>query len=97
MASQITGVSIVCTTVCSGADQRKHQRSTAVAFVKRLHWLPVNSPHKGPVTRKMFLFDDVIMLTPNLAASKDSCRLMNKGPHVLTTPPVASLDASLTL
>ena len=22
----------------------------------------VNSPHKGPVTRKMFLFDDVIML-----------------------------------
>ena len=22
---------------------------------------PVNSPHKGPVTRKMFLFDDVIM------------------------------------
>ena len=24
------------------------------------HW-PVNSPHKGPVTRQMFLFDDVIM------------------------------------
>ena len=23
---------------------------------------PVNSPHKGPVTRKMFPFDDVIML-----------------------------------
>ena len=25
MASQITGVSIVCLTLCSGADQRKHQ------------------------------------------------------------------------
>ena len=24
---------------------------------------PVNSPHKGPVTRKMFPFDDVIMLS----------------------------------
>ena len=28
MASQITGDSIVCSTVCSGADQRKHQSST---------------------------------------------------------------------
>ena len=27
IASQITGVSIVCSTVCSGADQRKHQSS----------------------------------------------------------------------
>ena len=26
-----------------------------------IHRWPVNSPHKGPVTRKMFLFDDVIM------------------------------------
>ena len=25
MASQITGMSIVCSTTCSGADQRKHQ------------------------------------------------------------------------
>ena len=27
---------------------------------------PVNSPHKGPVTRKMFPFDDVIMCNPVL-------------------------------
>ena len=27
---------------------------------------PVNSPHKGPVTRKMFPFDDVIMLAGKL-------------------------------
>ena len=26
-----------------------------------IHRSPVNSPHKGPVTRKMFQFDDVIM------------------------------------
>ena len=43
-----------------GADQRKHQSSASLAFV-RVHRSPVNSPHKGPVTRKMFPFDDVIM------------------------------------
>ena len=32
MASQITGVSIVCSTVCSGADQRNHQSSASLAF-----------------------------------------------------------------
>ena len=47
----------VYSTVYSGADQRKHQSSTSLAFVR---W-PVNSTHKGPVTRKMFPFDDVIM------------------------------------
>ena len=63
MTSQITGVSIVHLTVCSGADQRKHQSSASLAFVRGLHTWPVNSPHKGPVTRKMFPFDDVIMST----------------------------------
>ena len=33
MASQITGVLIVYPTVCSGADQRKHQSPTSLAFV----------------------------------------------------------------
>ena len=32
MASQITGISIVYLTICSGADQRKHQSSTSLAF-----------------------------------------------------------------
>ena len=62
MASQITGVSIVYSTVCSGADQRKHQSSASLALVRGIHQSPVNSPHKGPVTRKMFPFDDVIMV-----------------------------------
>ena len=33
----------------------------SVAFVLGIHYWPVNSPHKGPVTRKMFPFDDIIM------------------------------------
>ena len=61
MASQIPGASIVYSAVCSGADQSKHQSSASLAFVRGIHWWPVNSPHKGPVTRKMFPFDDVIM------------------------------------
>ena len=45
-----------------GADQRKHQSSMSLAFVRGIHRWPVNSPHKGPVTRKMFPFDDIIMI-----------------------------------
>ena len=61
MASQITSLTIVYSTVYSDADQRKHQSSASLAFVGGIHRWPVNSPHKGPVTRKIFPFDDVIM------------------------------------
>ena len=61
MASQITSLTIVYSTVYSGAYQSKHQISASLAFVWGLHRGPVNSPHKWPVTRKMFPFDDVIM------------------------------------
>ena len=61
MASQMTSLTIVCSTVYSGADQRKHQSSVSLAFVRGIHRWPMNSPHKGPVTRKIFPFDDVIM------------------------------------
>ena len=44
-----------------GTDQRKNQSFASLAFVWEIHRWPVNSPHKGPVTRKMFPFDDVIM------------------------------------
>ena len=40
MTSQITGISIVCLTVCSGADQRKHQSSASLTFVRRIHDVP---------------------------------------------------------
>ena len=69
MASQMTGVSIGCSTVCSASDQRLHQSSASLAFVRGIHWWPVNSPHKGPVTRNMFLFDGVIMISPYPGAS----------------------------
>ena len=58
MASQITSLTIVYSTVYSGADQRKHQSSASLAFVRGIHQWPVNSPHKGPVTRKTFFFCD---------------------------------------
>ena len=61
MASQITSLAIVYSTVYSGADQSKHQSSASLAFVWEIHRGPVNFPHKWPVTRKMFPFDDVIM------------------------------------
>ena len=61
IASQITSLTIVCLTVNSGIDQSKHQSSASLAFVKGIHRRPVNSPYKGPVMRKMFPFDDVIM------------------------------------
>ena len=54
MASQITSLTIVYSTVHSGVDQRKHQTSASLTFVRGIHWSPVNSPHKGPVTRKCF-------------------------------------------
>ena len=60
-ASQITSLTIVYSIVYSGVDQRKYQSSASLAFVRGIHRRPVNSPHKWPVTRKKFPFDDVIM------------------------------------
>ena len=39
-----------------GADQSKHQSSKSLAFMRGIHRWPVNSQHKGPVTRKMFIW-----------------------------------------
>ena len=61
IASQITSRTIVYSTVNSDADQRKHQSSASLAFVRGIHLWPVISTHKWPVTRKLFPFDDVIM------------------------------------
>ena len=61
IASQITSLTIVYSTVYSDPDQRKHQSSESLAFVRGINRGPVNSPHKWPVTQKMFPFDDIIM------------------------------------
>ena len=62
MATEITSLTIVYSTVYAGTDQRK----ASPAFVRGIHRWPVISPHKGSVTRKMFPFDDVIMQFDNL-------------------------------
>ena len=74
---QITGVSIVC----SGAYQRKHKSCTSLAFVRGIHRWPVNSPHKGPVTWKIFPFDDVIM-SKDLTKLHAGCFLIETEWHI---------------
>ena len=54
IVSQITSITIVCSTVYPGAKRRKHQSFASLAFVWRTHRWMVNSPHKGPATRKCF-------------------------------------------
>ena len=66
LASQITSLTVVYSIVYSGVNQRKHQSSASLAFVREIHRGPVNFPHKWPVTRKMFPFDDVIMMLTHI-------------------------------
>ena len=67
IASQITSLTIVYSIAYSDADHRKHQSSASLAFVGGIHQGPVNSPHKWPVTWKMFPFHDVIMIHCEIA------------------------------
>ena len=61
LASKITSVSIVYSTVCPGADQRKHQSPASLTFVRGIHWWLVYFPNKGPVTQKVYPLHDVII------------------------------------
>ena len=63
LAFRITSLTIVYSNVYSDADQRKRQSPASLAFLRRIQRGPVNFPHKWPVTRKMFPFEDVIMLS----------------------------------
>ena len=67
MASQITSLTIVYSTVSSGADQRKHQSSGPLAFVRGIHGWPVNSPHKWPEN-----VDNVIMPPINNSLTREN-------------------------
>ena len=62
IASQITSLTVIYSTVYSDADQDKHQKLRVTGLCVGNSPGPVNSPHKGPVTRKIFPFDDVIMI-----------------------------------
>ena len=62
-----------------GADQIKDQSSASLAFVRGIHRWPLSSPHKGPVTRKMFPFDDVKMIMQNCSQALNSYDERHKG------------------
>ena len=87
ISSQITNLTIVYSTVYSDADQRKHQSSASLAFVRGTHGGggAVNSPHKWPVKRKMLPFDDVIMsiYTSGLKTCKAARLTMSCGDNSL--------------
>ena len=58
MKRNICQRNIITQPFIQAADQRKHQRPASLTFVRGIHRC---SPHKGPVTRKMFPFDDIMM------------------------------------
>ena len=82
LASQITSLTVVYSIVYSGVNQRIHQSSASLAIVREIHRGPVNFPHKWPVTRKMFPFDDVIMPRVNVLQW-----------YIITSPMVLALNA----
>ena len=82
MASQINCLTIVYSSVYSGADQRKHQSSASLAFVRGIHRSPVNSPNTGPITRNIVAFDDVKLGVTlgkewNSSLAKGECQSIN--------------------
>ena len=84
IASQITSLTIVFSTVYSDADQRKHQSSASWAFVRGIHRGSVNSQHKWPVTWKMFPFDNVIIISKK--KSKPFGSLLTAEPLLMSCP-----------
>ena len=86
IASQITSLMIVYSTIYSDADQRKHQSSASLAFVRVIHRGPVNSPHKWLVTRKMFPFDDVIISNSNHQANSSGIPSVTLGQMRIVKP-----------
>ena len=93
IASQITSLTTVYSTVYSGADQSKYQSCASLAFVWGIHRWPVNSPHKWPVTRKMFPFDDVIMICVPTSHSQSMLSFSRK--MSLSAPPCGETESML--
>ena len=65
VVAQITGVSIVCSNVYS-ATSKKISKLGIIGLCEGIHRWPVDSAHKGVITRKMFPFDDVILVPSNI-------------------------------
>ena len=81
MASQITSLMIVYSTVYSGADQ-KISNLCVTGLCEENSPVTVNSQHRGPVTRKMLPFDDAIMVVLQFASiffrMKRRCLLLGR-------------------
>ena len=88
IASQITIFMIDYPTVYSDADHKKHQSSASLAFVRGIHRWPLNSPHKWPLTRKTFPFDDVIMI--------QYCQMTKMGKNHRTDQSATNFDINHT-
>ena len=96
MASRITSLMSIYSTVYSGTYQRKHQSSASLAFVLGIHRWPMNSLHRWPVTLKMFPFDDVITLcrkaAHQFASNKLWCPFIQHNLIHLTTHDIPSVE-----
>ena len=65
MASRITGVWTLCSAICLCAHQRKMSKPRVIGLCEGNPPVTGGFPFlKGPVTRKMFPFNDVIMGLP---------------------------------
>ena len=60
-----------------------------------IHRAPVNSPHKWPVTRKMFPFDDVIMIRAISVITTRHCFKPDSPAHLPLVPHICVTESSL--
>ena len=102
IASRITSLTTVYLIVYSRADQRKHQSSASLACVRGIHRRPVNSPHKGPVTREMGPFDDVIRVKlchqcNHLGNTTPTIFAREMLPKIISWPPCHILFCEMTV
>ena len=87
ISSQITNLAIVFSTVYSGAEENNHHSTASLAIVLGIHRWPVISPHKWPVTRKMFPFDDIIMENMSSPISQHHCLGVISNVYICTDHP----------
>ena len=78
----ITSVSIVCLTFCLCVDQRKHQSSASLAFVRGIYRWQVNSHHKGSVTRKCFHLMTSSYFTGNFYPTNSLVEIFSHWNHI---------------
>ena len=87
MASQITSALSVYSIVCSGVDQRKHQSSPSLTYVRGIHWWPVAGEFPSQRASKMFPFHDVFIVAPQPRGSHVEATLSDIGKYI--NPPVS--------